>query len=78
MSAERGQVRAERDELQSKLDELGKSHDAELQRQRTAHEQIRQQHQKDLLAVENLKSEIEAELAIRVELGQKQCANKRA
>ena len=60
---------AERDELNTRLKDLGGQHDTELQRQRSAHEHLRQQHQKDILAVENLKAQLDAELAaIRVEL----------
>ena len=58
VAGERDAALGERDGLQGRLDELGQSHDAELQRQRTAHEQMRQQHQKDFLSLENLKSEI--------------------
>lgn len=62
-------VETERDQLSSRLDTLAEQHDTELQRQRSAHEHLRQQHQKDLLAAENIKAQVQAELAaIRVEL----------
>ena len=49
-------------ELQNKVHQLTRNHDADLQRQKAAHDQIRQQHQKELMAIENRSSELEAEL----------------